>query len=64
VGTCRAAYWGPFGARIVLNDPAAQTYTWSGLVVGERFKFRLRAKDSCATPNASTWIESGQITVP
>jgi hypothetical protein len=45
-----------------LNNPAAQATTISGLVIDERYKFRVRAKDSCATPNVSAW-SSESVTV-
>lgn len=53
-GNCNSGPWTP-ETYFVLDDPLAQTYTWTGLVIDERYRFRLRAKDSCATPNFSSW---------
>jgi hypothetical protein len=44
-----------------LDDAAAQSYTWPGLVVGDRYKFQARALDSCATPSASDWTGESSI---
>jgi len=53
-GTCRSwAAW----AGTEVGDPDAQSFTWSGFVIGERYKFRLRAKDGCAAPNVSAWTD-------
>ena len=60
LGNCRSwASW----VTIDLDDPAAQAHTISGLTPA-RYKFRVRAKDSCATPNLSEWTsESSTVRV-
>jgi prepilin-type N-terminal cleavage/methylation domain-containing protein len=57
---CRSGGWAAW-TSYALNSPAVQTYTWAGFRIGDRYKFRMRAKDSCATPNYSAWTSESTL---
>ncbi len=59
-GTGLCSIWSDW-VSLPLNDPAAQAYTWTNLNLFERYKFRVRAKDRCLTPNLSAWTAESSI---
>lgn len=59
-GRCRN--WGTevdYGSSTAVASGTTYTYTALGNTVVTRYKFRVRAKDTCSTgPNYSSWVES------
>jgi Tfp pilus assembly protein PilE len=58
--------WNSWTSTTAVSAPATST-TFTGLDVGNRgvaqYEFRVRAKDSCPTPNYSTWATSASVQI-